>query len=427
MVQQLLQQLPSTPGVYLFKDEKGKILYVGKAKDLKKRVSSYFSNKALDEKTIKLVSQIADLETIQVASEIEAFLLESALIKKNKPFFNIKLIDDKTYPYIEISQNESPAVTTTRKRTDKKSQYFGPYSDATALKVVLKLLRRIFPYQSVKNHSKRKCLYYHLGLCPCIGAEPQNLAEYKRNLRKIAAFLNGNKDQVIRLLEREREEYSKREEFELAQTVQKRIEQIRLITSNTYDPFHYIDKPDFYFERIEKESISLQEILTPYYPNIGRLTRIECYDISNISGQYAVGSMVVFENGDKNAKEYRRFKIRTKNTPDDFHMMREVLSRRARNASWPIPNLLVIDGGKGQVSSVLQALAGHGKKWPVIGLAKREETIVVPLKESSGLEFLEIKLPHSTPGVNLLRRIRDEAHRFAITYHKLLRKKAMIR
>ena len=187
-----------------------------------------------------------------------------------------------------------------------------------------------------------------------------------------------------------------------------------------------MDKPDFYFERIEHEKKSLTEILSPFYPEISDLKRIECYDISNISGTNATGSMVVFENGDKASKEYRRFKIRTKNTPDDFFMMQEMLTRRLKNEDWPIADLFVIDGGKGQVGAALKAMANTGKNFPVIGLAKREETIVIPIKGPGGVDFEEVKLPNATPGINLLRRIRDEAHRFAITYHRLLRKKAFI-
>lgn len=427
MYQQLLQQLPSTPGVYIFKDEKGKILYVGKAKDLKKRVSSYFSHKSLDNKTIKLVSQVKDIQSIRVTSEIEAFLLESSLIKKHKPFYNIKLIDDKSYPLIEITQNLNPSITVTRKKKDKKAIYFGPYSDVTALKTVLKLIRKIFPFQSVKNHPKRKCLYYHLALCPCIMANPEELIVYKKNIKHIKDFLDGKKDTVVNSLIKERNIYSKNEEFEMAQIIQQRIDRMILITSETYDPFHYMEKPDFYYERIEREQNSLKDVLKPFFPEIGVLKRIECYDISNISGTNPTGSMVVFENGDKSTKEYRRFKIRSKNTPDDFFMMQEMLTRRLKNTDWPIPDLLVIDGGKGQVGAVLKAFANTGIKYPMVGLAKREETIVVPEKTQSGIEFIEIKLPKSTPGINLLRRIRDEAHRFAITYHKLLRKKSMLR
>jgi len=409
--------------VYFFKDANGKLLYVGKAKDLKKRVTSYFSHKALDAKTLKLVSLVVTIEHIRVGSEIEAFLLESSLIKKHKPFYNIKLIDDKSYPMIEISSGINPSVTVTRKKIDPKATYYGPYSDATALKAVLKLIRKIFPYQSVKNHPKRKCLYYHLGLCPCILANNKDRKEYSRNLKSIGKFLDGKKEEVVKALTQARDEFSKVEDYENSALVQERINRINLITSETYDPFHYINKPDFYFERIEKELDSLIEILKPYY-QLKSLKRIECYDISNISGKNATGSMVVFENGDKAGKEYRRFKIKTKDTPDDFAMMKEMLSRRLDNASWPTPDLLVIDGGKGQVGAALKALANSGKRIPLIGLAKREEIIVVPIKIQSGVEFEEIKLAHSTPGINLLRRIRDEAHRFAITYHKLLRKKS---
>lgn len=362
-----------------------------------------------------------------MASEIEAFLLESSLIKKHQPFFNIKLIDDKSYPMIQITNGESPSVLISRKKDNSNSEYFGPYTDAGALKQVLKLIRRIFPFQSVKNHPKRKCLYHHLELCPCVPAVPDALPEYKRNLRNIKRFLEGKKDDVIKKLLIEQKDYVKREEFEKAQEIQTKIERINLITSPTYDPFYYIDKPDFYFERIEKEVLSLKKILDVYYPELTELSRIECYDISNIQGKQATGSMVVFLNGEKQSSQYRKFKIRSKDTPDDFHMMQEMLTRRLKREDWPSPSLWVIDGGKGQVGAALKAQANVGKKIPLIGLAKREETIVLPIKKiGGGIEFEEIKLPHATPGINLLRRIRDEAHRFAITYHRLLRKKKML-
>lgn len=409
----------------MYKDEKGKIIYVGKAKNLKKRVLSYFSKKALDSKTILLVSKIRDVSYILVDSEIEAFLLESSLIKKYKPFYNIKLVDDKSYPLVEITKGDNPSVTIVRKKNSKNALYFGPYTDSTSLKAVLKLIRKIFPYQSVKNHAKRKCLYYHLGLCPCVLADPENLPQYEKDLKNIKKFLSGKKKDVEKKLLSEQKKYIKEENFEMASIIQKQLEGIRLITSPTFDPFLYIQKPDFYFERIGKEKKSLEEILRPYYPEIKSLDRIECYDISNFQGKQATGSMVVFINGEKKSSEYRRFKIKTKDTPDDFHMMREMLSRRLRN-DWQIPDLMVIDGGKGQVGSALKALASKNKRIPVVGLAKREETIVVPMKKPGGIFFEEVKLPNSTPGINLLRRIRDEAHRFAITYHRLLRKKKML-
>lgn len=408
----------------MFLGENGKILYVGKAKDLRKRVSSYFSSNALDAKTIHLVNEIKDIEHVRVSSEIEAFLLEAVLIKKYKPFYNIKLSDDKSYPYIQIVVNGNPYVSITRKNDDDSALSFGPYTDMASLKQVLKLLRRIFPFQSVKNHPKRKCLYYHIGLCPCIPTNPDGINDYKKSLKKMAKFLMGEKENVIKDLQRDQKEYVKREEFEKAGEIQKKIDRINFITTPTYQPFSYLEKPDFYYERIKNELSSLNDVLKNYYSSLNGLTRIECYDISNIQGKFATGSMVVFVNGEEAKKEYRRFRVKTKDTPDDFQMMREVLSRRLGRDSWPEASLWVIDGGKGQVGAALQVLAARSKTIPVIGLAKREETIIVPMhKSTGGVEFEEIKLAHSTPGINLLRRIRDEAHRFAITYHRLLRKK----
>ncbi|OGH12804.1 MAG: hypothetical protein A2776_00155 [Candidatus Levybacteria bacterium RIFCSPHIGHO2_01_FULL_40_10] len=419
-----MRKLPTKPGVYIFKDEKGKVLYVGKAKDLRKRVTSYFKSHALDAKTLRLVSEAKSLEHIVVASEIEAFLLESRLIKKYRPFFNIIFVDDKTYAILEINKKPIPYVVISRKMGNKNAVYFGPFTGITDLKIVLRLLRKIFPYQSVKTHSPKRCLYYHLGLCPCVTAYPENLPQYKKNIKSLISFFSGGKDKVIKSLRKEQDEYVKKEEFEEAGKVQKKIDRVAFITQENYDPFKYEEKPDFYFERIRAEVSSLAEISNKYGLNVGDLHRIECYDISNISGKNATGSMVVFINGDADKSLYRRFKIKFKKTPDDFAMHREVLQRRVKRDDWEKPNLIVIDGGKGQVSTALRVLAEANYQVPIIGLAKREETIVIPIKTGRELDFIEVKLPHSTPGVNLLRRLRDEAHRFAITYHRLLRKKS---
>lgn len=419
-----MQYLPSKPGAYIFKNDKGVVLYVGKAKSLKKRVTSYFLNKNnLDSKTLLLVQEISKVDYIIVNSEIEAFLLEAELIKKYKPFYNIKLSDDKSYPYLKISSDRIPFLSISRKRDDLKAEYFGPYTDVTGLKIVLKLVRRIFPFQSVKNHPKKACLYHHIGLCPCVTVYPEKLYDYKRNLKNLKKFLKGGKEEVIKSLQKLQKENIKFEEFEKASDIQKQIEKINLITSENYNPFRYQEVPDLYYQRIKSETDSLIEILSKYGLDIKDLRRIECYDVSNISGTDATGSMVVFENGDVSKKDYRRFKIRFKQTPDDFLMHKEMISRRVRHDEWEKPNLIVVDGGKGQVSSVLQVLNQNKYNVPLIGLAKREETIVVPEFKGNKLEFMEIKLPHSTPGINLLRRLRDEAHRFAITYHRSLRRK----
>lgn len=433
MSQQLLHsQLPSRPGVYLFKDKGGKIIYVGKAKDLKKRVSSYFSKALKDFKTTSLLKNIIAVDYIIVNSEIEAFLLEANLIKKHKPFYNIKFSDDKFYPYVKISsvvaagiKDKIPYIVITRNKDTKEGTYFGPYPNVESLKIVLKLMRKLFPFQSVKNHPKKNCLYYHLNQCPCIPLHPENLEGYKKNIRNLISFLDGKKVSVIKNLKKEQKEFIKKEEFEKAKTSQTKIEKIELITSEQYDPFRYMERPNLYYERVAEEVKSLGKILGDYNLEIGDLRRIECYDISNFSGKEATGSMVVFINGDSAKSEYRKFKIRLKSTPDDFFMHQEMMSRRIRHLEdWGMPNLLVIDGGKGQVSSILKILVRHNISIPVVGLAKRIETIVIPYKPAFGsLEFIEVNLPHSTPGINLLRRIRDEAHRFAITYHRLLRKK----
>jgi len=445
----LLQSLPTKPGVYIFKNENNKVIYVGKARDLRKRVSSYFSGKprthdrtngalessnergivvrgkSLEARILKLSSEIKFVNHIIVVSEIEAFLLESKLIKKYKTAYNVRLIDDKSYPYLEIVKNPIPYVVLTRKLGNKNAVHLGPYPSVTDLKIVLRLLRRIFPYQSVKNHPKRRCLYSHIGLCPCIPVFPEKLFGYKKNIRNLISFMRGDKDKVVRNLQKEQKEYVKKEEFEKAGDIQRKIEKIGFITSETYDPFRYEEKPDFYFERIRAEVDSLSEILRKYGLNIENLHRVECYDISNISGKNAAGSMVVFTDGDSNKNEYRRFRIRFKKTPDDFEMMREVLRRRIRRKDWEQPNLMVIDGGRGQVSAALQVFAEQKYEIPVIGLAKKQESVIIPIRAGSKIDFLEVKLPKSTPGVNLLRRIRNEAHRFALTYHRLLRKKSL--
>jgi excinuclease ABC subunit C len=253
--------------------------------------------------------------------------------------------------------------------------------------------------------------------------------EYKKNIAHIKRFLNGRTASILKEFEKEKKVFVREEAFEQAAATQKKIEQIRFITSESYDPFRYEEKPDFYFERIRTEVGSLLEILQKENVPVTKLDRIECYDISNFQGTNPTGSMVVFIHGDADKKEYRRFHIRSKKTPDDFAMHQEMMARRLKHLEdWGVPDLLVIDGGKGQVSSVLEILVQKNAHIPVIGLAKREETIVIPekLPFMNKIEFVEIKLSHSTPGVNLLRRIRDEAHRFAITYHRNLRKKKMM-
>ena len=391
------------------------MIYVGKALNLKNRVSSYFSSKDLGEKTKALRAQIEKIDIIGVTSELESFLLEERLIKKYIPRYNIRLVDGKSYPSIKITKkDEYPKVLMVRKQENDGSLYFGPYTSANSLRTVLKILRRIFPYQAVLNHPNKLCLYYHLGLCPCPTVTKD--LNYKKTIKHIIDFLNGNTKKVINDLEAERDTLSKNEDFEQAGIVQKKIDDINLVTSSFYKPFEYEENPNLRSDVIEKKLNDLIQILRENNTKVLDLKRIECYDISNTSGTNATGSLVVLTDGEIDKKWYRRFKIRRdyKNKPNDFAMMQEMLERRLKHSEWPKPSLIVVDGGKGQVSSVSKILVELEVNIPLIGLAKREETII-----TKGLK--EIRLPKDSQALLLIMKIRDEAHRFAITYHKKLR------
>lgn len=413
------QILRSNPGVYLFLDSTNEVLYVGKAKNLKDRVSSYFAKSAqLSPKTKILVSKTKKIKTFAVPSEIEALLLEAKYIKKHKPKYNSRLTDGKAYPLIRIIKDTFPKVLIARKTNDKNSIYFGPFPNSSAVWTVLRTTRKIFPYQSVVNHPKKQCLYYHLGLCPCpeIFGEKK---EYRQNIKHLIDFLNGKTKKVIKNLVSEREKLSRNEEFEKAHDIQKKLEAIEYVTNPVYKTFDYKVNASLPEESSRKQINELVKELNLNCVFVKKLKRIECYDISNISGKSATGSMVVFINGEKETSQYRRFKIRgVDRLPNDFAMMQEVVERRIRHKEWEFPDLIIVDGGKGQVSSAVAGLKKQGVIIPVIGLAKREETIVTS-------NFNEIKLPKDSEALKLLMRIRDEAHRFAIKYHRLLRSKEL--
>ena len=378
----------------------------------------------LGPKTQALVSKVKKIKTIVLNSEIEAFLLESHYIKKNKPKYNVKLTDDKAYPLIRVTIKDLyPKVLIARKTNDKNSIYFGPFPNAAgSLRLTLKIIRKIFPYQSVPNHAKRICLYYHLGLCPCpsVFDSSEFKKEYKKTIRHIIDFLNGNTKKIIRDLTKERNLLSKNENFEKAAEIQNKIQAIELITGPFYKTELDLDiNPNFTEDLRDKETSDLKDILNKNNVNIKNLERIECFDISNTSGTNATGSLVVFTNGEKDSNWYRRFKIRRNDTPNDFAMIQEVLSRRLNHKEWPMPDLIIVDGGKGQVTSALKVLNRNNIKIPLIGLAKREETIITS-------DLKEISLQKDSGALKLVMRIRDEAHRFAITYHRKLRSKSFL-
>lgn len=443
----------------MFFDENGKILYVGKAKDLKSRVSSYFTHTLdLEPKTQQLVSQIEKIKITIVESELESLLLEAFYIKKFTPKYNIRLVDNKTYPLIKITTGDLyPAIVMTRKLNDKTSVYFGPYPSSSTIKLVLRTIRRAFPFMSTTNHPKRLCLYNHLALCPCLPANdtPENRRLYKKTLRQIIRIFEGESANVITEMEKERDKASKEENFEEAALLQKRIHAMKFITNPFHRPGEYDINPNLREDTRNSELQDLKQILNHAGYAIEKLDKIECYDISHIQGTHTTASLVVFVNGEKESSLYRRFKIRLEKTPDDFASMQEVLKRRFTHLEWEYPDLIIVDGGKGQVSAALELFTSLGITIPLIGLAKREETIVVPLTHTqivsnlSSLRrqgsshvsenltdsrfhgndkdnFMEITIPHSTKALQLMMRIRDEAHRFAITYHRKLRSKSFI-
>jgi len=413
--------LPEEPGVYQFFDRENNLLYVGKAKNLKIRVASYFSSpQNLSGKTKILVSQVEKIRITIVLSELESLLLEAALIKKYTPKYNIRLTDGKAYPLIRITiKHAFPAVLTARRMEDSSSVYFGPYPNASAMRMVLRTLRKIFPFQSVLNHPKKKCLYHHLGLCPCppTFTTKEEKQEYKKMLKHLTDFLDGKTKKVLKDLEKEREENAQHEAFEKAAKVQNQIQAIEIVTQPKHHAFEYQTNPHLREDIRQKEMESLRTILEEHGVEINLPRRIECYDNSNIQGTNPTSSMVVLTNGEIDKSQYRKFKIKTVKGPNDFASMEEVLTRRLKHTEWPYPDLLIVDGGKGQITSAKKVLEKLHTNIPLVGLAKRYETIITS-------DFTEIHLPKSSPALQMVMRIRDEAHRFAITFHRKLRGKS---
>ncbi|MHB2152961.1 excinuclease ABC subunit UvrC [Calditrichota bacterium GD2] len=540
-----LSRIPAKPGCYLFKDQSGAILYVGKANVLKNRVRSYFQkSRPFHPRLNALVKKIADIEWIVTDSEVEALILENNLIKEHKPRYNVNLRDDKSYPFIRITNEDFPQVFVTRKIVRDGSEYFGPYTDVKNVRYVLKTLRQIFPIRSCKFQltpqviEKKKvdlCLDYYIKKCkgPCQGL--QSKEDYAQMIEQVRKFLRGKTDELSKELKRQMADLAARMEFEEAALVRDRLKALEQYRNNQKivqgdfkdrDVFaialedqdactvvfkiregKIIGKQHFYLKQVgwKNDAEVLEEFLNQYYfsnqdrpqeifvqtalesasaleswltRESGRRVRvvtpqrgekhklvqmavknarflldelqlqkmkkeqtvhftvlalhrdlnlpkppliIECFDISNIQGSDAVASMVCFENGKPKKSEYRRFKINTKQTPDDFAMMREVIGRRYRrllDEKKRLPDLIVVDGGKGQLSSAVRVLKQLGlEDQPIIGLAKRLEEVFVPGEKESRI------LPEKSSGLRLLQQIRDEAHRFAVTFHRQRRSK----
>lgn len=600
-VQERLAVLPTQPGCYIYKDDAGSVLYVGKAVSLRNRVRSYFQPSTKHGPRIaRLVSKVRDIEWIVVDSEIEALVLECNLIKKHRPPYNVRMRDDKSYPYITITKEDFPRVLFTRKVRKDGAKYFGPYPSAFAVRDTLQLLHKTFPLIPCGKSwtgapVQRPCLYYHLGRClgPCAGLADR--AEYGAVLEKIDRFLSGKEELIVQDLQTEMMAAAEELDFEKAAKLRDQLNAIQTVLSRqkvlSTDPVdqdiiavvkddrgsaiqmlyvragkligqrqyvldgsqevapgeavqefvkqYYADAPEvpreillpveieernivqsFLRQRkgsavtvevpqggeklrlVEMAAANAEQALAQFAQEMaqreawadeamGQLQdaigldspplRVEGYDISNIQGTAPVGSMVVTENGEAAKEEYRRFKIRYHpESPNDFAMMHEVITRRLRayidgdEKFQKLPDLILIDGGKGQLAAAVKARDDLGLTVPMVGLAKRHELIYVPveldeilqgvpvkasegeilesetpeetlselanvplsLKKAKGREeyeynmkggrtysYREVELPLNSPGLLLMRKLRDEAHRFALSYHRKVRDK----
>lgn len=415
-VQDRLKELPTSPGVYFHKNQAGEVIYVGKAARLSSRVRQYFQKSRLaDPKTDALVADIRGIDWIETESEIDALFLEAEMIKRYMPKYNIMLRDDKSDLWVRIDiKSDHPTVTYTRRPLDDDAQYFGPFTYAMSVRRAMKYLRRVFPYDDKKPVGKnRVTLNYHIGLSPGLEEGKTSLVDYRKNLRNLSMYLKGERTRLVKSLEIEMKKAAKDKDFEKAALLRNQMSALKQLNQQ-------IIFGDQEFMDISKDKglSGLQALLGLEKPP----RRIEGYDISHMSGTNNVASMVVFTNGIPDKREYRKFKMRLPGN-DDFGHMREVMSRRfseKNTIAWSTPDLLLIDGGKGQLSSALEILDEKEIKIPAIGLAKRFETIII--RNTDG-EYVEELLGLNSDVTKLLQRIRDEAHRFAVSYHSSLKTK----
>jgi excinuclease ABC subunit C len=398
--------LPDQPGVYCFTDARGTVLYVGKARSLRKRVASYFRPQGLSPRIAQLMARVAGVEVLRTASEAEALLLEARLIKERQPRYNVSFRDDKTYPLLKVTNEPYPRLVVTRRRLPDGAAYFGPYTEAGLMHEAVRFLRRVFPMRTCAAFPKTPCLEYHLGQClaPCAGYV--GATSYQRIVDDLLAFLRGERDALLRDLSRRMDQAARRRRFEEAARLR---DQIQALTSVIV-----AKEKSLAAGPLEQLQAALK---LPRAPR-----RIEAFDLSNLFGQWAVGSMVVFTDGKPHKAHYRRFQIETVRGIDDCAMMREVIRRRYSGSlakALPLPDLVLVDGGKGQLAAACEALGALALRLPAMGLAKRFERIVLPDTPEP------IVLLPTSPVLHLVQRIRDEAHRFAITYHRLKRRASL--
>ena len=409
------KKAPSKPGIYFFLDKTGKILYIGKAVNLKLRLLSYADTKTLGPAKEKMVKESTRVRWQEFESEAEALIEEAIAIKARRPLYNIVFRDDKQYFFVGFSKDRFPRIILTHQRI-KEFDLIGPFTDGGSLKSVLGSLKRIFPYCTCKEKHKRPCVRSQIGRCLeicCLKNPPEwDIREkiYKKNIRAIKNILRGRKQYVLKSLERKMKAFSKKQNFEEAE--KKRDRFFALENVFRHAP---IIKRELNPERAKALVLAKDLLSLPDLPQ-----RIEGYDISNIQGTNAVGSMVVFYDGEPKKEDYRLFKICYKKTPDDTAMHQEVLLRRLKHDEWPLPDLFLIDGGLGQLNVVKKVLELYKLDIPVVALAKKEEELWVSSSRKFPLKQLSPILLH------LFQHIRNESHRFAINFHKIRRSRALL-
>lgn len=418
-----LKTLPSAPGVYFHKNQQGEVIYVGKAAVLKNRVRQYFQNTEKDPKTAALVAEIADTDWIVVETEMDALFLESEMIKRYMPQWNILLRDDKTVSYVRINmKDEIPYVSTTRNPLDDGATYIGPFYAKNTILKALRILRKIFPFYE-KPYDGKKTLNTDLSLTPGIEIGKMTPKEYKKNLHNLIRYLNGDRKKLILDLEKQMKSAAALHDFEEAAKLRDEYFGLKGLKRKII----FSDK-EFLDLSSDKALLELKQLLNLQDPP----RRIEGYDISHISGTNTVASMVVFQNGASDRTAYRKFKIRSSKN-DDTASMYEVIFRRLKHQEWPFPDLIILDGASPQLSAVLGLLSSANI--PVIGRNKSGDhtrnadvNLIIPIKQPDGQYLFQSKIySNDSHLAKLITRIDEESHRFAITYHRQLRSKNLFK
>jgi excinuclease ABC subunit C len=408
-----VKNLPSTIGLYLFK--KGKIInYIGKSVNIKARVFSHLENAELDNKERLIISNSDIVETITTESEFKALILEAKLIKEHQPKYNSIWKDDKSQLYIKITiKEEFPKIFLSRKENDKKSLYFGPFSSVRIAETIVNDIRRIIPFCTQKKLSQKACFYSKIGLCNPCPNEIKSLIlkkQYRKNINQVVSILRGNVKKIVNDLYHQLNILIKKSDYERAIIIRNKIFRFdRLLELR--------DDSGFFSNNNEKKLEEMLAILKKYFSGLKKLDRIEAYDISNLGLKQAVGSMVVMKNSQIDKKEYRRFKIRQTGSRSDFERLREVMKRRL-NQSWPLPNLIIIDGGRPQLKTVRKVFQENHVDIPLLGIAKNPDRVIVGVDG-----FPNLFLKNDSKVLSVIRVLRDESHRFARKYHLFLRSK----